>query len=123
MSPESLAFDRAAGFYDETRGFPPGAEQPVAALLCRVGNLTPGSRVLEIGVGTGRIALPLSQHVAAVYGLDLSRPMMARLRAKQADQPVYVAEGDAAQLPFPACSQILRSGPIAIPLPSHGGST
>ena len=102
MPSESLAFDRAADFYDETRGFPPGEEQPVAALLSRVGGLTASSRVLEIGVGTGRIALPLSAHVGAVYGVDLARSMMLRLRAKQTGQPVYIAEGDAARLPFPA---------------------
>jgi ubiquinone/menaquinone biosynthesis C-methylase UbiE len=102
MASESLAFDRAADFYDETRGFPPGTEQPVAELLCRVGNLTPASRALEIGIGTGRIALPLSEHIGAVYGIDLARPMMDRLRAKRDSQPVCVAEGDAAQLPFPA---------------------
>lgn len=104
MPSESLAFDRAAGFYDETRGFPPGTEQSVAALICRVGKLTATSRVLEIGIGTGRIALPLSEQIGAVYGIDLARPMMDRLRAKQTGQPVYVTEGDATQLPFPTGS-------------------
>jgi SAM-dependent methyltransferase len=102
MPSQSLTFDQAAGFYDETRGFPPGAEQHVAALLCRVGALTPASRLLEIGIGTGRIALPLAARVGAVYGIDLARAMLERLRAKQSGQPVYVVEGDAITLPFPA---------------------
>lgn len=102
MPSESLAFDRAADFYDETRGFPPGQEPHIAALLCRVGGLTPISRVIEIGIGTGRVALPLGEHIGAVMGVDLARPMMRRLLAKQTDQPVYIAEADAAWLPFPA---------------------
>jgi SAM-dependent methyltransferase len=57
--------------------------------------------VLEIGVGTGRIALPLSVHVNTYFGLDLSRPMMMRLKAKHATEPIYLAQGDATQLPCP----------------------
>ncbi len=101
MSTDSVAFDRAADYYDRTRGFPPGVETEVAALIARVGGFTSSSRVLEIGVGTGRIALPLSAHVRGYYGIDLARPMMDRLRAKQTDEPVYVAQGDATRLPFP----------------------
>lgn len=104
MAEESVKFDRAAEFYDETRGFPPGVEAQVAALMAGAGQLNENSRVLEIGVGTGRIALPLSEHVAAVYGLDLSRPMLARLNAKRGDRPVYGVEGDAADLPFAAAT-------------------
>jgi SAM-dependent methyltransferase len=96
----SIAFDRAAGYYDETRGFPPGEEEAVATLISRAGRLTRTSKVVEIGVGTGRIALPLATHVGAYYGVDISRPMMARLRAKQSGERVYLVEADAAQLPF-----------------------
>jgi SAM-dependent methyltransferase len=99
-SKESVAFDRAAEYYDETRGFPPGVEQRAADLLCRVGNLTKGSRVLEIGVGTGRIALPLAPRVQHVFGIDLARPMLQRLRAKQSGEPLDVMEGDITRLPF-----------------------
>ncbi len=100
MPSESIVFNRAADFYDATRGFPPGVEGAVAALLSQAGGLTPASRVLEIGVGTGRIALPLARHVRAVVGVDLSRPMLARLRAKQDAQAVHVMEGDATRLPL-----------------------
>jgi ubiquinone/menaquinone biosynthesis C-methylase UbiE len=71
MTSDSVVFDRAASFYDETRGFPPGEERSIAALISRVGHLGPDSRVFEIGIGTGRIALPLARHVRAVYGIDL----------------------------------------------------
>ncbi len=100
MASNSIAFDRAAGYYDETRGFPPGVEKGVAALISRAGNFTRQSRALEIGVGTGRIALPLAEHVGAVIGVDLSRPMLARLKAKQIHEPVYVMLADATRLPL-----------------------
>lgn len=100
MPGQSVAFDRAADYYDETRGFPPGHEIQVAELFRRIGSLTPGSRLLEIGIGTGRIALPLAPLVHSITGIDLSRPMMDRLRTKQVDERVMLVQGDAAHLPF-----------------------
>jgi ubiquinone/menaquinone biosynthesis C-methylase UbiE len=96
----SVAFDRAASFYDETRGFPPGVETPVAALIAQAGNLNNASHVLEIGVGTGRIGLPVSTHIGAYYGIDLAVPMLNQLRTKQRGEPLYVAQADATRLPF-----------------------
>lgn len=96
----SIAFDRAASFYDETRGFPPGVEQPVAALIAQAGKITSTSQVLEIGVGTGRIGLPVSTHTGAYYGIDLAVPMLNQLRAKQNGEPIFVAQADATRLPF-----------------------
>jgi ubiquinone/menaquinone biosynthesis C-methylase UbiE len=98
---ESIAFDRAADFYDETRGFPPGVAPQVGALFRDAGNLTPESRVIEVGVGTGRIALPLGAHVGMVAGIDLARPMLKRLITKRTTEPVFPVEGNAARLPFP----------------------
>jgi hypothetical protein len=53
MPPDSVTFNQAADFYDETRGFPPGEEAHVGALVARAGQLTRTSRVLEVGIGTG----------------------------------------------------------------------
>ena len=100
MGDDSITFDGAVGFYDQTRGFPPGEEQGVAGLFVKAGNLDRASRVLEIGVGTGRIALPLAPHVARYVAIDLSRPMMDRLRAKQTSEPVNVLQGDITHLPL-----------------------
>jgi SAM-dependent methyltransferase len=100
MSSNSINFDRAADFYDETRGFPPGEVPQIAALFVHAGNLSPSSRVLEIGVGTGRIALPLAAHVREIVGVDLSRAMLDRLRAKQTSEPVQPLEGDVTRLPL-----------------------
>jgi ubiquinone/menaquinone biosynthesis C-methylase UbiE len=96
----SIAFDRAVEYYDQTRGFPAGTEGAIAALIAQTGNLNTDSRVLEIGVGTGRIALPLSAHVNSYYGVDLSRPMMNKLRGKQKGESIFLTEADATRLPF-----------------------
>jgi ubiquinone/menaquinone biosynthesis C-methylase UbiE len=97
----SVAFDRAADYYDQTRGYPPGQEKGVAAIIAQAGNLKADSRVLEIGVGTGRIALPVAPHIASYFGVDLSRPMMNKLRAKHNGEAIHLTESDATKLPFP----------------------
>ncbi|MCB9456624.1 MAG: class I SAM-dependent methyltransferase [Anaerolineaceae bacterium] len=104
MTADSVGFDRAATYYDATRGFPPGVDRGAAALVSRVGGLTPESRVLEIGAGTGRIALPVSRHIGEYYGIDVSASMLARLRGKQDGHKVYTAQADATYLPFPNSS-------------------
>lgn len=96
----SISFDWAADFYDETRGFPSEEMPHVAKLLRDVGELGPHSRVLEVGIGTGRIALPLAPHVQAMYGVDLSQRMMERLRSKQRDEVIYLVQGDATRIPY-----------------------
>jgi ubiquinone/menaquinone biosynthesis C-methylase UbiE len=95
----SVNFDCASDFYDDTRGLPPGEAAAVGALFRDLGHLTPQCRVLEIGIGTGRIALPVSAH-AQVFGVDISHQMLLRLLAKRANAPVYPARGDATRLPF-----------------------
>ncbi len=100
QSSESITFDRAAEYYDQTRGFPPGVDQQVAVQFAESGRLDTNSHVLEIGIGTGRIALPLARHVGGITGVDLSRRMMARMREKQTNEDVRLVEADATQFPF-----------------------
>jgi len=100
MTQASVAFDRASDYYDQTRGFPMGVEQEAIAVIARIGDLTPDMRLLEIGIGTGRIALPLAPYVGAIYGVDLALPMVERLRAKQTDEGVYPVIANALHLPF-----------------------
>jgi len=97
---EPVVFDRAAHCYDATRGFPPGVDERVADAIAAVGALGRGSRLLEIGVGTGRIALPLARRVRQVVGVDLSRAMMEQLLAKRGALRVDLVQADAARLPF-----------------------
>jgi SAM-dependent methyltransferase len=49
---------------------------------------------LELGIGTGRIALPLAERGVPVHGIDLSEAMVARLRAKPGGQRIAVTIGD-----------------------------
>ncbi|MCS6869961.1 MAG: methyltransferase domain-containing protein [Anaerolineae bacterium] len=97
---EYITFDRAADFYDATRGFPEGQESIIADLFAQAGNLRHGSRVLEVGIGTGRIALPLARHTGKLYGIDLSRAMMERLRAKAGAEAIQLSKANALRLPF-----------------------
>lgn len=99
---ESVKFDRAAAYYDETRAYPPGTEQIVAALITQAGRFTPDSAILEVGIGTGRVSLPLAPRVGSITGIDLSRPMMDKLREKQRGEAIALVEGDATHLPFAA---------------------
>jgi len=100
----SVSFDRAAEYYDQTRGFPAGVEAHATALFMQAGNLTTHSRVLEIGVGTGRIALPLVSQVGLFLGLDISPAMMHRLRSKPGGEKIGLIQGNAVHLPFATAS-------------------
>ena len=79
--------------YDESAAdmFDAGVVEPVVDLLAE---LAGSGRALELGIGTGRIALPLAQRGVPVHGIELSNAMAARLRAKQAGEDVGVTIGD-----------------------------
>jgi SAM-dependent methyltransferase len=95
----SIPFDRAAAYYDETRGLSAAGMRRTIATLAR--ECEGRGRVLEIGVGTGQVALPLLDCGVDVVGLDLSRPMLDRLVQKLGpDRWIPLVQGDATQLPF-----------------------
>ncbi len=104
MTPEppahhgSVVFDRAAEYYDETRALTPQALARTVEILS--GELAERGRCLEIGVGTGRIGLPLYRAGIPMTGLDLSRPMMLKLREKAAGGAFPLVQGTATTLPF-----------------------
>jgi ubiquinone/menaquinone biosynthesis C-methylase UbiE len=101
VSARSRSFDRAAPFYDRTRGLPAAAAARVTQLL--IGELSGRGRCLEVGVGTGRIAWPLHQAGIPMAGVDLSRPMISVLIDKAGGRaPFPLAQGDATRLPFAA---------------------
>lgn len=107
---QSVSFDRAAGRYDDTRGYPSGVAERIGQELLRVGRVPLRGSVLEIGIGTGRISLPLLAAGVNVSGVDISPRMLDRLRAKaeaaRAADPTRpwgtldVREGDMTALPF-----------------------
>jgi len=92
--PGRLSFDRIAPIYDETRSLAPRAMARVLAVL--VDELH-GKRVLEIGVGTGRYAVPLQKSGIRVVGVDISRKMVEIGLAKGLRDVIFA---DAARLPF-----------------------
>lgn len=97
MSSGSVRFDRAAEYYDRTRGLPPEAMDRVVGLL--VPELQPRGRCLEIGVGTGRMAIPLAAAGVRMYGVDLSEAMLRKLLEKSEAVPVALADATAIPLP------------------------
>jgi SAM-dependent methyltransferase len=94
----SIAFDQAADYYDRTRALPEDVQAQVTAFL--VSELRGRTRVLELGVGTGRMALPVAAAGVDVVGVDLSEPMLHRLKAKAGAVSVPVLRGDGLALPF-----------------------
>jgi SAM-dependent methyltransferase len=85
--------ERVAARYDESTDvmFDAGAIDPVIDLLVK---LAGSGRALELGIGTGRIALPLARRGIPVHGIELSKAMVARLRAKPGGEDIGVTIGD-----------------------------
>jgi SAM-dependent methyltransferase len=85
--------ERVAATYDDpsTEAFKPSVVDAAVGVLAE---LADGGRALELGIGTGRIALPLARRGVPVHGIDLSRAMVARLRAKPGGDAVGVTIGD-----------------------------
>ncbi len=91
--PEDHFGERVAKRYDESSAdmFDPAVVDPAVDFLA---DLAGDGAALELGIGTGRIALPLSQRGVPVQGIDLSDAMVARLRAKPGGDAIPVAIGD-----------------------------
>lgn len=88
--------ERIAGVYDDIYG-----EKFADSLLPAVdtlADLAGGGRILELGVGTGRLALPLAARGLDVHGIDVSPAMVERLRAKAGAEAVGVTIGDFADV-------------------------
>ncbi|WP_260634314.1 class I SAM-dependent DNA methyltransferase [Streptomyces angustmyceticus] len=85
--------ERAAATYDESLAdmFRPEAVEPAVDMLTE---LAGRGSALEFGVGTGRIALPLAERGVSVHGIDMSRAMVSRLRAKPGGDAIGVTIGD-----------------------------
>jgi SAM-dependent methyltransferase len=76
---------------DSTDMFDPAVVDPAVSFLA---DLAGDGAALELGIGTGRIALPLSRRGVRVHGLDLSPPMVAQLQAKSGADDIGVTIGD-----------------------------
>jgi SAM-dependent methyltransferase len=86
--------DRWAGVYDEQH-----AGMDAAPAVEFLAGLAGDGLVLELAIGTGRVALPLAGRGIAVEGIDASEAMVACLRAKPGGESIPVVIGDMAQVP------------------------
>ncbi|MGY0460087.1 class I SAM-dependent methyltransferase [Kitasatospora sp. cg17-2] len=98
--------DHAALSYDT-----PGAGMFAPAVLGptvdRLVELAEGGRALEFAIGTGRVALPLAARGVPVSGIELSNPMLDRLRAKADGATIPVVVGDMATARVPGSFQLV----------------
>jgi ubiquinone/menaquinone biosynthesis C-methylase UbiE len=91
-------FDQLADLYDETRGGEPRGDEFAALIADHLPSPHAGA-VLEVGVGTGVVALGLIKRAYRVVGLDVSVPMLARARRRLGPTVIL---GDAMDLPLAA---------------------
>ena len=91
--PKNYFGEEIAKSYDDPSAemFQPVGIDPVVNFLAE---LATDGTALELGIGTGRIALPLAQRGIRVQGIDLSEAMVARLRAKPGGDQIPVTIGD-----------------------------
>ena len=86
--------DRWADVYDDRHQH--GDPGPAVEFLA---GLAGDGRVLELGIGTGRVAVPLAGRGITVEGVEASAAMAERLRAKPGGESITVTIGDMAQAP------------------------
>jgi SAM-dependent methyltransferase len=91
--PEDYFGGEVAARYDETSDdmFEPAVVNATVGFLA---DLAGDGAALELGIGTGRVALPLAARGVAVHGIDLSEAMVARMRGKPGGDRIPVAIGD-----------------------------
>jgi len=90
--PEDYFGEHVAERYDQdAEMFDPAVVDPVVDFLVE---LAGDGAALELGIGTGRIAIPLAERGIRVHGIDLSEAMLARLRAKPGADQIDITVGD-----------------------------
>src|SRR5580698_645729 len=89
---------------DDSAEFDPAVIGSTAEFLA---GLAGQGRALEFAVGTGRIALPLAARGVPVHGIDMSRAMLARLRAKPGGDAIGVRLGDFATTRVPGTFSVV----------------
>ncbi len=82
--------ERIADVYDQWFGVPRDTEATVAFLA----NLAGTGPALELGIGSGRVAIPLAQRGVQVHGIDASEAMVVQMRAKPGGANIAVTMGD-----------------------------
>ena len=95
--------DAIAGVYDRLYGGRPDAEHAAAFLSV----MASGGRALELGIGTGRIAVPLAACGVEVHGIDASEAMIRHLRDKPAASGIHAVVGDFADFAMDARFELI----------------
>ena len=96
---DSVRFDRAAEIYDRTRAISAEAMARTTELLAS--EFEGRGRVLEVGIGTGLLALPLHEAGVPLAGLDLTEAMVRKLVEKTGGAPPFpLVLGDATRMPL-----------------------
>lgn len=90
----------AARTYD-TPGTGMFAAEVLEPTVDRLAELAGRGRALEFAIGTGRVAIPLSERGVPVIGIELSKPMIRELRIKVDDHTIPVLVGDMASTHAP----------------------
>jgi SAM-dependent methyltransferase len=98
--PQNVFTGRIAERYDDDSSdmSDPGVIEPTVSFLA---DAAQGGTALELAIGTGRVALPLSAAGVEVHGIDISADMLAQLRAKPGSEAVPVTIGDFATTKVP----------------------
>jgi SAM-dependent methyltransferase len=98
--PEIYFDERIAAGYDAASA-DMNAPEVIDPAVSFLADLAGTGAALELGIGTGRIALPLSQRGVPVHGIDISPAMVARLQAKPGSDAIGVTIGDFATTKVP----------------------
>ncbi|NJR66033.1 MAG: class I SAM-dependent methyltransferase [Leptolyngbyaceae cyanobacterium CRU_2_3] len=98
----SFSYDPIVSLYDASRSLPIEASQQITNCILDVVSATPETEFLEIGIGTGRIALSIIERGYAYTGVDISENMLNELRRKLAGIPnkLTLLQQDATALSF-----------------------
>lgn len=89
----------------------PGNPDPAPAVDF-LADLADGGPVLELAIGTGRVALPLAARGLSVHGVEASEEMLAQLRAKPGGDQIPVVVADMADVPVKGDFRLATSGVI-----------
>lgn len=95
---QRVDFSGNASVYDRRHGA--SLPEAVVQRLAAAGSLQPGTSVLDIGAGTGRVAIPFAEFGCDVVALEPSPGMIETLRAKMGALPIHLITGEGAHLPF-----------------------
>ena len=97
---QRVDFSTNATIYDRRHGSL--LPEDVVQRLSSAGVIRPGTRVLDIGAGTGRVAIPIAAYGCHMVALEPAAGMLEALRSKAEDLPIRLVAGEGAMLPFPS---------------------